>query len=101
MDGTDGTRQPGGRDTATVGAGADRVDHLGIEPTAACSGFSSHRVVSSWERPARIDRIALIEARYLWARISASPSGPRKMERTVLGLSIVANVGLDMPCSPA
>jgi hypothetical protein len=33
--------------------------------------------------------------------ISASPSGPRKMDRTVLGLRVVAKVGLDMPCSPA
>jgi hypothetical protein len=30
------------------------------------SGFTSHRVVSSWERPAQIDRITLIEAGYLW-----------------------------------
>jgi hypothetical protein len=30
------------------------------------SGFTSHRVVSSRERRAQIDRITLIEAGYLW-----------------------------------
>jgi hypothetical protein len=68
--------------------------------TLLVSGVTSHRVVSSWERPAQIDRITPIEAGWLWARIPTSPSWPRKMDRTVLGLSVVANAGLDLLYSP-
>ena len=86
MDGTDGSPQTGGRDRAQSVLAQIALTISVSNRRRLVSGFTSHRVVSSWERPARIDRITLIEARYLWARISASPSGSRNMDRTGVGI---------------
>jgi hypothetical protein len=92
MDGTDGTAQAGDRDTAPLGVGADRDGGLyAASPAVARSRDGSGRhgsTESRWSRPDSSGNFGIAV-------------GPRKMDRMMLGLSVVANVGLDMPCSPA